>query len=365
MSVYKHMDNSDLGRQISIKSDNLEAATSKAQENATKAVEIADTIAAEFSKTSLLSNITRELTKTIEHESGSFATLGRTINKGKEDMLNRDLIQAKIAEAIQIPTDFDKNDPANIEHKKFDDYLIAIIDQGRGVTEGTGDGTVTKEDKDSGIKSMKVMENVNEKSMPDESVYDEYSTIDKEEILKDEFKPGGTEEQILDEATRVIRKDLKDAFKDGGTEEQILDDKTRVIRTDLRDAFRPGGTKEENYNDKYTINPTLLENITNNDTLDEKEIENIDINQNNNNKSNNNNNSNTRNAETEQAEGINESTLAEVTDALTDLGEVGTGQEIMGNELSKTVDDLTASNIAVTDLAQSIASEVMSNEIGK
>ncbi len=364
MSVYKHMDNSDFGRQISLKSDNLEAATSKAQENATKAIEIADTISAEFSKTSLLSNITKELSKTIEHESGSFATLGRTINKGKEDMLNRDLVQAKIAEAIQIPTDFDKNDPANIEHKKFDDYLMGIIDQGRGVTQGSGDGTVTKEDKDSGIKSMKVMENVNENVMPEESVYDENSTIDKDKLLRDAFRPGGVEEQVLDDASQVILTNLKDSFKHGElVENPQLDDNTSVIKADLRDAFRPGGTKEENYNDKYTINSTLLENITNNATLDEKQIENINVNRNND--KSNNNNSNTGSVETEQAEGINESTLAEVTDALTDLGEVGTDQQIMGNELSKTVDDLTASNIAVTDLAQSVASEVMSNEIGK
>jgi hypothetical protein len=359
-SVYKNLDVSGFSNQISLKSDNLEAATSKAQENATKANEIADSIMADFSKSSLLANISAELSKTIAHESGSFATLGRTINKGKEDMLNRDFVQAKIAEAIAIPRDFDKNDPANIEHKRFDDYLIAQMDQGRGVSDGSGDGTVKKEDKNSSIRQAQRMGNVNENAMPDESIYDAVSSIDKEKMLRDQFRPGGLEEQILDDSTRVIKQNLKDEFKDGGIDKQELDDNSRVIKANLRDVFKDGGTKEEVYDDRSSINPTELASIVNKDSLDEKEIDTTKLNSN-----HDRTNNGSSSIENEQAEGINEATLAEVTDALTDLGEVGTDQQIMGNELSKTVDDLTASNIAVTDLAQSIASDVVSSEVGK
>ena len=351
--------------QISINAGKLEDAVSKAQGTSAKAIEIGGTVSNEFKGAGgMLSNLLGGLTKDLEANGASFAKLGATINKGKELMINKDLAQAKLAAAIDIPKNYDKNDPVNIEHRKFNDYLVEQINDGQGVTSGSKDTQESEADTRSRIGSQRTMANVNN-NHPQEtpSRYDESLSISSQQTLGDQFGPGGTEEQVLNDATSVITSELRDNLRPGGEQQVVYDDNSSVIRTDLRDIVREGGTEEQNYNDSSSVTGTLLTDI-NNDLGDQLQ----ELNSNSNIKSQQRlaNMSRGSSGVTDTLlDGINVDALDDATTILKDLGEVGDEQDIMGNELSKAVDDLGISDLGVTDIAQNIAAETVINEVGK
>ena len=293
-----------------------------------------------------------------------------TARQGIDAMRNVELQSAKRISEEEIPNFRDLNDPNNRQLRDINAEYMAITseDDDRSVNAGDKDTKEQKISSTSKIPEKKALTDITSSLETKEEKYDSTSSILTKE-LEDILKPSDIDSKIIDDFkdSKIIK--LDDAKKEDKNMVVNYDDKSIIGgAASLKNIFKNGGEEEQKIKDSSLITPEDLASIVKNSTTDAQNINSSssisgqvklsDI--------SGNTSKNVKRDKEEKAEGVKEETLAEATDALTDLGEVGSEHDIMGNELGKTIGDLgPAGDLGVADMMSSMASDVVSSEVGK
>jgi hypothetical protein len=293
-----------------------------------------------------------------------------TARQGIEAMRNVELQSARRISEEEIPNFRDLNDPNNRQLRDINAEYMAITseDDDRSVNAGDNDTKEQKISSDSKIPNKKALTDVTSSVEAKEEKYDSTSSIITKE-LEDILKPSDIDSKKIDDFKDSKNIKLDDAKKEDKNKVVNYDDRSVIGgAASLKNIFKNGGEEEQKIKDSSLITPEELASIVKDSTTDAQNINSSssisgqvklsDI--------SGNTSKNVKRDKEEKAEGVKEETLAEATDALTDLGEVGSEHDIMGNELGKTIGDLgPAGDLGVADMMSSMASDVVSSEVGK
>ena len=171
----------------------------------------------------------------------SLSNVQGIVQRQGDEMFNMDTALASVADAIEVPMDFVKNDQS-----RFTQYNNEILEKldGKSVNDGSQanvDDTIAG----SGIGSQKQMGDITSSTEAKEEVYDESSVIGKEKEMANVNKAGGEEEEKYDERSGINAAEaLANITTGGGTEEKEYDSSSLINQQQAMANIGNGGGQE-------------------------------------------------------------------------------------------------------------------------
>lgn len=181
--------------------------------------------------------------KQLNSLTNSIFNVKNVVNKRSNEMFHIDRKMAQIAQQIEIPQDFVKND--SMMSNDFNSILLEKLD-GKTVNEGQG-LTDTEGVSDSIIKST---------------------------ALGDITKDTITKEEVLDASTSINRENVNNITNGNGTREEKIDASTSIKRENVSNINNAQSLNTQNIDERTSLSKGLLENINNMQDLLKQEINN-------------------------------------------------------------------------------------------
>lgn len=349
--------NDSFPHEITTDTENSEVITTSLKENGMLSKEAIDQ-GANISA-SLIKGVFTKVLNPLYAASGAFERTSSATRNGTEDMVMRDKAGQRTIEGVEILNLNDPNDPNARKLRDINTDLTEDTDSDKHVNDGKADTEQQKLNDKSKISSAQKMQNVDNDKDTEEQKLDDKSSVDKKKKLEDIDNAEGIDEQILQGFDDLNRKDLYNVYNENGKDKQEYDGKSSVLGASLRNIAKTGGTDKQKINENSLISPEELASIVKGSLADFNEFDSsssidrpvilADI---------------TGNSEKTNDQEVNKDTLEEVTDALANFGEEGSNEDI-ASDLDRTIGDLGMSDSGISDLASSIASDVVSSELGK
>ncbi len=267
-----------------------------------------------------------EISKQLGTLSGSLSNVQGIMTRHTEAMFTMDNSLAKIADVIEIPQDFVKN-----ENNRFTQYHDMLLEKLDGKTVNEGKETDVKENlAESGVEERDLT-NFTTSGGADEQVYDERVSIDNMKGMQDITRAGGDETQVYDESSVVNYEDkMKNINNEGGQEESKIDENTVVREKQLGSVNNRLETQEQElHNESRIATQQTLQDMTG-------------------------------------AGGVDVQTLEEITGSLQNLGSISNESYDEGRLAASVADAFdTRGQVGIVDLAGDVLQETVNENIGE
>ena len=316
-----------MGNIMSYNSDHLNQTNSKIGQASAKAGSAQSLAGSGFTGMgSLFGNGIGEISKELGALQGSLSNVQGIMTRQTEAMFNMDNSLAKIAEVIEVPQDFVKN-----ENNRFTQYHDMLLEKLDGKTVNEGNETDVKENMaESGVEERDLT-NITTSGGADEQVYDERVSIDQMKGMSNIDKAGGTDVQEIDSRSGIASEEtMRNINTAGGAEEQKLDENTVVQEKQLRSVNNRLNLQEQELNS--------ASRIASEETL----------------------------RDMSGPGGVDVQNLEEITGALQDLGDISGGSK--GVRVAGSIADsipLQSSEAGVVDNVGDVLEETVSTELGE
>lgn len=209
-----------------------------------------------LSSTGLFSQGLATITKQLGQLSSSCGNVQKIVTKHSAEMFDADKNMASIAEGIEIPQDFVKND--STEYNEFRQMIIDKTGDGKSVNEGQANRDSYKVEING---QMKNLGDINNGIGTEGQVYDSSSSVNKNGAFQDINVAGGDQEQKLVDAFGTNKEGaFQNINGNGGTQEQSLNGNINVLKENLTDIANNGGLENVKTGD-YVVNAQDLKSI--------------------------------------------------------------------------------------------------------
>ena len=316
-----------MGNIMSYNSDHLNQTNNKIGQASAKAGSAQSLAGSGFTGMgSLFGNGIGEISKELGALQGSLSNVQGIMTRQTEAMFNMDNSLAKIAEVIEVPQDFVKN-----ENNRFTQYHDMLLEKLDGKTVNEGNETDVKENMaESGVEERDLT-NITTSGGADEQVYDERVSIDRMKGMSNIDKAGGTDVQEIDSRSGIASEEtMRNINTAGGAEEQKLDENTVVQEKQLGSVNNRLDLQEQELNS--------ASRIASEETL----------------------------RDMSGPGGVDVQNLEEITGALQDLGDISGGSK--GVRVAGSIADsipLQSNEAGVVDNVGDVLEETVSTELGE
>jgi len=188
---------------------------------------------------------------TISNQLNSLTTsifnVKNVVNKRSNEMFNMDRKMAKIAEKIEIPQDFVKNN--SMQANTFNQVLLEKLD-GRTVNEG-------------------------QELKPIDEVAD---SIVKNRVLGDITSNLTPKEEHIDTTTSINKENMNNINKSQDLNQQNIDEKTKITKTLINNINNMQDLLRQELEKNTNINKQNLKSFSNNGTLNNQNLGEINVN---------------------------------------------------------------------------------------
>ena len=193
-----------------------------------------------------------EIAKQLGSLQTSLGNVQGIVQRQSGEMFNLDSALASVASAIEVPTDFVKN-----EQNRYTQYHNEILQKldGKSVNDGSQvnvDGTLDG----SGIAEQKKMGDITTSMQTKEEVYDERSVIGSEQEMANVNKAGGDNLEKYDERSGIGRaEDMASIKKAGGDNLEEYDGSSAINTQEaMTNISNGGGMAQGEYDGSSLIN---------------------------------------------------------------------------------------------------------------
>ena len=193
-----------------------------------------------------------EIAKQLGSLQTSLGNVQGIVQRQSGEMFNLDSALASVASAIEVPTDFVKN-----EQNRYTTYHNEILQKldGKSVNDGSEtnvDGTLDG----SGIKEQKSMGDITSALETREEVYDDRSVIGSEEAMGNIHHAGGEETQDYDARSGIASaEEMVNVNRAGGDKEQSYDERSAInTQQAMSNIVTGGGMAQGEYDGSSLIN---------------------------------------------------------------------------------------------------------------
>ncbi len=186
---------------------------------------------AQIRNTGLLNSGLDTITSQINSITTSIFNVKNIIQKHSNEMFNMDRTMAKIAENIEVPRDFIKNN--SMTTNTFDEYVLKKND-GKSVNEGTTTPDVVETDTDSVVKKED-LRNISKDSDFRKVTIDPGTIIRRGRLgsIVKPIKPLPPRDQIIIDDPIIRKEILRSMYNTQGVDQQVLSDATGITRKEL------------------------------------------------------------------------------------------------------------------------------------
>ena len=211
----------------------------------------------------LLGDSIGAITNQLSMISASISNVQGIMTKHSNEMFTYDRTMAKMAEEIEIPTDFLANDSAEVN--QYARTLLGKID-GTSVNEGQ----TAKEFKeiDESTVSAEGLRNITGQDAKEE-VYDDSSVVGKS--ILGNITSGDTVQQTYDDSVSVQGSALAD-INNNQTEQQTYDDSVSVQGSKLSN-ISGNQTEQKEYDESTVIGKSILGQVNSNNATKQQELD--------------------------------------------------------------------------------------------
>jgi hypothetical protein len=261
-----------MGNVMSYNSDHLNQTTGQIGQASSKAGEAQGLASSGFTgMNTLFGSGIGEISKQLGSLQGSLTNVQGIMTRHTESMFNMDTALASVADAIEVPQDFVKN-----EANRFTEYHDMLLEKLDGKTVNEGKETDVKENLDpSMIGSAESLGNITTATEAKEEVYDASSAVDRQKEMANVNRAGGDELQKLDARSAVASEEKMANINNGaGLSEQELRDQSRINAQEaLRDMTGTGGSTLQSMQEIAGNAAQTLGNVSNGQDTEMQELD--------------------------------------------------------------------------------------------